>query len=165
MPQKDAGYTFNGIIPMRKESMFEEEAFPPEESESTYVNYETYKKLISQIDPVLQELKHAYRDFQAIDFLIDRVDLEYFMIQPVCLFKGITCPAMSKKVRDFRDILRIFVEAKEQNKTVVLYELIYFPVYMEFYDIDKKTFNKTARENPIETESCWLFRYGVVDQP
>lgn len=153
-------YKFEGIIPINKESIFEEESIPP--TESTYVDYDEYKKLIKQIDPTLQEIEHAYRDFQAIDFLIEKCDLRYFLTGPVGLYEGKTLAAVSRKIVDYKHILKLFVEAEKENKNVFVYELVYFPSYPKFYVMDQNTFNPVVLEEPVMSQAHWLFRYATL---
>lgn len=155
-------YKFEGIIPINRESIFEEESHPP--TESTYVDYDTYKKTAKEIDSFMQEMRHAYRDYQAIEFLIEKCDLKYFLTSPVGLYNGKELTAVSKQISDYKDILHIFVDSEKENKNVFLYDLIYFPSYPIFSTLDKDTFAPIVLEDPTMTKSYWLFRYATLEK-
>lgn len=156
-------YKFEGIIPINRESIFEEESYPP--TESTYVDYEQYIKTVGNVlDPTITVLLHAYRDLHFITFLIAKFGLKYFLTAPVNLYNGKVFPAVSRKTKDYKDIINIFVEAEKENKNVFLYDLIYFPSHPSFYTLDKNTFSPIILKEPVMSESYWLFRYAVLEK-
>lgn len=99
-------------------------------------------------------------DQKGIEYLSKSPGMKGFMTGPVAVFEGKTLTAVTRKVLDiseFRDYIA--------DKSIFLYNVIFYPNFPVYAEIDQSTFIPTYIDKPyISSEPpFWLIKYSELD--
>lgn len=99
-------------------------------------------------------------DQKGIEYLSKSPGMKGFMTGPVAVFEGKTLTAVTRKVLDiseFRDYIA--------DKSIFLYNVIFYPNFPVYEEIDQSTFIPTYIDKPyISSEPpFWLIKYSELD--
>lgn len=129
------------------------------------VDYDSWKEWAASNDSIKQLYgAAAIIDTNSADFL--RNCFTGYMTVPVAMFKGITLAAKTIKVEGTVDSIievKKFFEGLQTNTDIFLYQIIFFPSFVTYKQVDMQTFETITLDPPVMSTPYWNIRYAVLN--